>query len=132
MGVVPLSPHLQQFITQGVLFGLVGVQFLNRLQIRLWVWVSWIGDVRVWLVSWRLGSVVHRRYKGGSLVAVNVKAALTWHFEKLRGGTGWGSQGYMAWAEGQTAHRSIDAGALVLATSTEILTTLINLPIVFT
>lgn len=38
----------------------------------------------------------------------------------------------MAGAEGHTSHRSIDAGALVLATSTEILTVLINFTVVFT
>lgn len=76
--------------------------------------------------------MVHWGHDGGSLVAVDAEAALAWHLDQLRNRTGRGCQGQMAGAKGHAAHRSIDAGALVLATSTEILTILINPSIVFT
>lgn len=68
---------------------------------------------------------------GSSLVAVDAEAALAWHLDQLRGRAGRGRQGDVAGAEGNAAHRSIDAGALVFATSTEILTILINPSVVF-
>lgn len=132
-GLVPLAPHLHQLVAQGVLlFGLVGVQLPVRFRIRLWVGVGWVGNEGVRRVSWRLGSAVHWGHNGGSLVAVDAEAALTRHLDQLWSRTGRRRQGQMAWAKGHAAHRSIDAGALVLATSTEILTVLINPPIVLT
>lgn len=76
--------------------------------------------------------MVDWRDNGSSLVAVDAEATLARHLDQLRGRAGRGRQGDMAGAEGNTAHRSIDAGALVFATSTEILTVLINPSIVFT
>lgn len=75
---------------------------------------------------------VHWGHNGGSLVAVDAKAALAGHLDQLWSRTENGRQGQMAGAKGHTTHCAIDAGALVLATSTEILSILINPPIVFT
>lgn len=132
--LVPLAPHFHQLVAHGVLllFGFVRVQLPIRFRIRFWVRVGRIWNEGVRRVDWRLGSPVRRGDDGGSLVAVDAEAALAWHLDQLRGGTGRGSQGHMAWAKGHAAHRSIDAGALVLATSPEILTVLINPPVVFT
>lgn len=131
--LVPLAPHLHQLVAQGVLLllGFVGVQLPVRLRVRLWEGVGWVGDEGVRRVSWRLGSTVHRGHDGGSLVAVDGEAALAWYFDQLWRGTGRGRQGHMAGAEGHAAHRSVDAGALVFATSAEILAVLINAAVVF-
>lgn len=132
-GLVPLAPHLHQLVAQGVLvlFGFVGVQFPVWFRIRLRVRVGRVGDEGVRRVGRRLGSAVHWGHDGGSLVAVDAEAALAWHLDQLRGRTGRRRQGHVAGAQGHAAHRSIDTGALVLATGTEILTVLINPPVVF-
>lgn len=131
---VPFAPQFHQLVAQGVLllFVLVWVQLPVRFGIWLRVGVGRIGNEGIGLVGRGLGPAVHRRHDGGSLVAVNAKAALAWHLDQLRSGTGRRRQGQMAGAEGHTSHRSIDAGALVLAASTEILTVLINFTVVFT
>lgn len=130
--LVPLAPHLHQLVAKGVLllFGLVGVQLPVRFRVRLWVRVSWVGDEGVKRVGWRLGSAVHRRHHGRPLVAVDAQAALARHLDQVWRRTGWGRQGDMAGAKGHAAHRPVDAGALVLATGAEILTVLINPPVV--
>lgn len=131
--LVPLAPHLHQLVAHGVLvlFGFVGVQLPVRFWIRLWVRVGWVRDEGIRRVSRRLGSPVRWRHDGGSFVAVDAEAALAWHLDQLWGRTGGGSQGQMAGAKGHAAYCSIDAGALVFATSTEILAILINPPVVF-
>lgn len=131
--LVPLAPHLHQLVAQGVLllFVLVGVQLPVRFRVRLWVGVGRVGNERVRRVNWRLGSAVHWGYKGGTLVAVDAEAALAWHLDQLWSRTGRGCQGHMTGAKGHAAHRSVDAGTLVLATSAEILAVLINPPAVF-
>lgn len=98
--LVPLAPHLHQLVAQGVLllFGFVGVQLPVRFWIWLWVRVGWIRNEGIRRVSWRLGSPVRWGHNGGSLVAVDAEAALAWHLDQLRGGTGRGSQGHMAGA----------------------------------
>lgn len=64
-------------------------------------------------------------------MAVDAEAALTWHLDQLRGRTRRGCKGHMAGAKGNTPYCSINAGALVLATSTKILAILVNPPVVF-
>lgn len=131
--LVPLAPHLHQLVAQGVLlFGLEGIQLPVRFRIRLWERVGRVGNEGVRWVSWRLGSAVHWGHHGGSLVAVNAEAALTGHLDQLWSRTGRRRQGHMARAKGHAANRSINTGALVLATSTEVLAILINPSIVFT
>lgn len=131
--LVPLAPHVHQLVAKGVLllFGFVGVQFPVRFRIRLRVRVGRVGDEGVGRVSWRLGSAVHWGHNGASLVTVDAEAALAWHLNQLRGRTRRGRQGHVAGAEGDASHCSIDAGALVLATSAEILAVLIDPPVVF-
>lgn len=131
--LVPLAPHVHQLVAQGVLllFGFVGVQFPPRFRIRLRVRVGRVGDEGVRRVGWRLGSAVHWGHDGASFVTVDAEAALAWHLDQLRGRTGGGRQGHMAGAEGDASHCSIDAGALVLAASAEILAVLIDPPVVF-
>lgn len=131
--LVPLAPHVHQLVAKGVLllFGFVGVQFPVRFRIRLRVRVGRVGDEGVGRVSWRLGSAVHWGHNGASLVTVDAEAALAWHLNQLRGRTGRGRQRHVAGAEGDASHCSIDAGALVLATSAEILAVLIDPPVVF-
>lgn len=75
---------------------------------------------------------MHWGHDGSSSVAVDGVTALAWDLDHLRGRTGRGCDWHMAGTKGHTAHSSVDAGALVLATSTEILPILINPSVVFT
>lgn len=131
--LVPLAPHLHQLVAHGVLllFGLVGVQLPERFRIRLGVGIGRVGNEGVGRVSWGLRPPVGWGHDGGPLVAVDAEAALAWHLDQLRGGTGRGGQRKVAGAKGHTANCSVDAGALVLTTGAEILTILINPPVVF-
>lgn len=131
---IPLASNLHQLVPQCVLllFGFVGVQLPERFGIRLRVGVVRVRNEGVQRVSWRLGSAVHWRHDCGSSVAVDGVTALTGDFDHLRGGAGRGCDWHVAGTQGHAAHSSIDAGALVLATSTEILPILINPPVVLT
>lgn len=132
--LVPLAPHLHQLVAQDVfvLLGFVRVQLPIRLWIRFGVGVGWVGHERVRRVGRGLWPAVHRGNHSSSLVAVDAEAALARHLDESRGRTGRGRQGHVAGAKGHTAHCSIYADALVLATSLEILPILINPSIVFT
>lgn len=87
---VPFAPQFHQLVAQGVLllFVLVWVQLPVWFWIWLWVGVGRIGNEGIGLVGRGLGPAVHRRHDGGSLVAVNAKAALAWHLDQLWSGTG--------------------------------------------
>ena len=131
--LVPLAPQLHQLVAHGVLLllGFVGVQLPVGFGIRLVEGVGRVGEEGVRRVDRRLGSSVCRGHDGGSLVAVDAEAALAWYLDQLRGRTGGGRQGHVAGAKGHTAHRSVDAGALVFATGAEVLAVLVNPPVVF-
>lgn len=131
--LVPLAPHLHQLVAQGVLvlFGFVRVQLPVGFRVRLREGVGRVRDEGVRRVRRRLGSTVHRGHDRGSLVAVDGEAALAGHLDQLWCGAGRGRQGHVAGAEGHAAHRSVDAGALVLATGAEVLAVLIDPTVVF-
>lgn len=131
-GLVPLAPQLHQLVAQGVflLFGFVREELAERLGVGLRVRVSRVGNEGVGRVSRELGSPVRRGHHGGPLVAVDAEAALARHFDQLRRRTGRGRQRHVAGTERHAPHRPVDAGALVLATGTEILPVLVNAAVV--
>lgn len=132
--LVPLASNLHQLVAQGVLllFGFVGVQLPVGFRVRLREGVGRVGNEGVRRVGRRMRSAEHRGHDGGAPVAVDGEAALAWHLDQMWGGTGGRRQGHVAGAEGHAAHRSVDAGAVVLAARVEILAVLINPPVVFT
>jgi len=129
----PLAPHLHQLVAQGVLLplGFVGVQLAVVFRVGLREGVGRVGDEAVLRVGRRLGAAAAlRRHERGSPVAADGEAALARHLDQLRRGAGGRRQGHVAGAEGQAAHRAVDAGALVFAAGVEILAVLVNPPVV--
>lgn len=133
--LAPLASGFHQFVAKGILLLFVFVSV--KLPVRLWkslrVGIHWVGNERrVRRVSGRLGSAIYRGHDCGSLVAVDAEAALAGHLDQLRGRAGRRRQGHVAGAKRHAPYRSIDASALVLATSSEVLAVLINPTTVFT
>lgn len=132
--LAPLAYRFHQFVAKGILllFVFVSVKLPVRLRERLWVGIHWVGNEwRVRRESGRLGSAIHRGHDRGSLVAVDAEAALPGHLDQLRGRAGRRRQGHVAGAKRHAPYCSIDASALVFATSSEVLAVLINPTAVF-
>lgn len=131
---VPFAHHLHQLVAHGVLLllGFVGVQLPIRFGVWLGVSVGRVWNEGVRLVNRRLGSPVQSRHDAASLVAVDGEAALAGNLDQLWGRTGRRRQRDVAGAEGHAAHRPVNAGALVLATSAEVLAVLVNAAVIFT
>lgn len=133
-GLAPLASRFHQFVAKGILllFVFVNVKLPVRFRKRLWVGIHWVGNEwRVRRESGMLGSAIHRRHDCGSLVAVDAEAALPGHLDQLRGRAGRRRQGHVAGAKRHAPYCSIDASALVFATSFEVLAVLINPTAVF-
>lgn len=68
----------------------------------------------------------------GTLVAVHSEAALPWHPDQLGVGAGGDGGGQTVGTEQGTAHDTVDAGTLVFTAGAEILTVLVDPPVILT
>lgn len=128
--LVPLPPHIHQLIAQGVLWPgwvTLGVELGEGFRVKFRMG----REVRVDVWGWLWGSV-DRGQHWGATMAVHAWAALPRHFNQPRGGADRWRQEHFCGAEGHTAHCAVNARALVLTASTEVLAILIDTAVILT